>query len=151
MRGWGNPTKTPIGFDYLRRACRLSISVRLAVEIWVDAANCRHIHKVIDPWWPSAHNQESLSKMQDWMPQMLRTRVTDCCVSQDVWKEIFGTFPWIFRFHNINETFKQYSLSDTLFNYIFTLDMTLDFQEIYINKSRKPITARLAKCSRFWV
>ena len=45
----------------------------------------------------------------------------DLWLSQDVRKLVFGIFPSIFRFDTINEAHKQYSLLDTIFDYIFDL------------------------------
>ena len=44
---------------------------------------------------------------------------TDLSLSQDVGKEALVTCPCIFEFYTVNETHKQYTLLDTIFNYIF--------------------------------
>ena len=41
-------------------------------------------------------------------------RPPDCCVSQDVRKLVFSTFPCIFEFYIINEAHQQYRLLDTI-------------------------------------
>ena len=46
---------------------------------------------------------------------------SDCWLVRMLGKWIFGRFPWIFIFYTRNEAHKQYSLLDTIFNYIFCL------------------------------
>ena len=46
---------------------------------------------------------------------------SDCRLSQDSGKWVFGRSPWQLWFPTINKTRKQYSLLDTIFNYIFCL------------------------------
>jgi hypothetical protein len=43
----------------------------------------------------------------------------DLSLNQDVRKLVLGRFPRKIIFYIINEAHKQYSLSDTIFNYIF--------------------------------
>ena len=45
----------------------------------------------------------------------------DLSLSQDVRKSVFNRLPWKLRFCTINEAQKQYSLLDTISNYIFYL------------------------------
>ena len=49
---------------------------------------------------------------------VLCAHVSDCCLSQDVRESVFGKFPWKCWFYTINEAHKQYSLLDTMLNYI---------------------------------
>ena len=46
---------------------------------------------------------------------------TDCWLVRMLGKWVFGRFPWIFIFYTRNEAHKQYSLLDTIFNYMFYL------------------------------
>ena len=48
-------------------------------------------------------------------------QLPDLCLSQDVGKYVLGRFPRHITFYTINEAHKQYSLLDTIFNYIFYL------------------------------
>ena len=76
--------------------------------------------------------------------QMAVSHVADCCLSQDVRESVFGTFPWKCWFYIINEAHKQYSLLDTIFNYIFYVGPP--GKHLYLGTQNQ---LRLPNCSRF--
>ena len=60
------------------------------------------------------HAEAALKRLAD----MLGIVRADLSLSQDVGKQVFGNLPWKFSFYGINGARKQYSLLDTIFNYI---------------------------------
>ena len=51
----------------------------------------------------------------------LKSAFPDLCLSQDVGEQVFGRFPWKCISGIMNDTHKQYTLLDTIFNYILYL------------------------------
>ena len=66
-------------------------------------------------------------------------------------KQNFGKCPWIFIFYTINEAHKQYSLLDTIFNYILYLQPLGKY--LYFLSPQNPLhVGRRSRptCSRFF-
>ena len=67
-----------------------------------------------------AHHQYNYDMQSKWVPKNVPITIhPDCCLSQDVGKQVFGRFPKKCGFYTIHDAHKQNSLLDTIANYIF--------------------------------
>ena len=132
-----------------------SLHVWQSVETQTTAGQLlKHVACIIDMWIHISEwslNQDAGTQVfgrfhwkknkKNTMPRLL--------ISQDVGKMVFGRFPWIFIFDTRNEAHKQYSLLDTIFNYIFYLGPPGKY--LYLSPKNPLHVGRRSRptCSRF--
>ena len=118
-------------------------------------------HGASDVWWDPIRTGKirmvragSLAITKNMSPSWWRAMShhswnSDCSLVRMLGKLVFGRFPWIFIFYTINEAHKQYSLLDTIFNYIFYLGPPGKY--LYLSPQNLLHVGRRSRptCSRF--
>ena len=136
----GTPRPKVINIPQATKRTPPYMYVIVCVYTLCSEAKPRAEHVLTHCWWHAATLK---------LEKMVLAPNSDCLLVRMLGKWVFGRCPRIFIFYTIKEAHKQYSLLDTIFNYIFYFGPP--GKHLYLSPQNPLHVGRLSRptCSRF--